>query len=195
MKVPPREKLSFEDRVNLIFEYNRNTPLFVRKANIELEKNNIEEAIEILTNGLNRYPNYAAAHILLGKAYTKSGNYSAALKSYKKGSELLNLPKTYEYYLAELNLLQSKSTLLPKSDTIEKDIFEIDKSAFKAEAPTMEESTVSENMIVSDTLAQIYSAQGEYKEAIKIYQKLIEKNPDKKDLYTSKIEILKKKLN
>lgn len=194
--MPPREKGSFEDKVNLIFEYNRSTPLFVRKANTELEKNNIEKAIEILNNGLNRYPNYAAAHILLGKAYTKLGNYSTALKAYKKGSEILNLPKTYEYYLSELNLLQANKTLKNEQTIPLEDNFVIDKSTFKGEAPKVEEeSPVSDNMIVSDTMAQIYSAQGEYKEAIKIYNKLIEKNPDKKELYTSKIEILKKKLN
>jgi hypothetical protein len=46
------ENIEFNKKVNLIYEYNRNTPLFVKVAHTELEKNNIDEAIEILNTGL-----------------------------------------------------------------------------------------------------------------------------------------------
>lgn len=47
------------------------------------------------------------------------------------------------------------------------------------------------NMIISETLADIYLAQGEYKEALKVYDRLIERSPEKKDYYTTKIKAIK----
>jgi tetratricopeptide (TPR) repeat protein len=50
------------------------------------------------------------------------------------------------------------------------------------------------HIIISDTLAKIYTAQGEYKEAIEIYSQLKQKNPEKLEYYNQKIEELKAKL-
>jgi tetratricopeptide (TPR) repeat protein len=43
-------------------------------------------------------------------------------------------------------------------------------------------------MIVSETLAKIYVAQNEYDEAIKVYEKLIKKEPSRYEHYTGKIK-------
>jgi len=43
------------------------------------------------------------------------------------------------------------------------------------------------NIIISETLAKIYAAQGELEEAIKVYEKLINKSPSQKDYFASKI--------
>ena len=48
-----------------------------------------------------------------------------------------------------------------------------------------------DTMIVSETLAKIYEAQSEFLEAIKVYEKLILKHPDKKEEYTNRIIDLK----
>jgi tetratricopeptide (TPR) repeat protein len=42
--------------------------------------------------------------------------------------------------------------------------------------------------LVSETLANIYQAQGEFNEAINVYEKLIKQNPDKQEYYSNKIE-------
>ena len=49
--------------------------------------------------------------------------------------------------------------------------------------------------IVSETLAKIYAAQGEYQEAINVYEKLIDKTPSRKEEYLASISELKSKLN
>ena len=41
--------------------------------------------------------------------------------------------------------------------------------------------------IASDTLAHLLASQGYYKKAIKMYEKLSDRHPDKKDFYTAKI--------
>ncbi|MCD6116013.1 tetratricopeptide repeat protein [bacterium] len=48
--------------------------------------------------------------------------------------------------------------------------------------------------IVSPTLGEIYSAQGQFKKAIQVYEILIEKYPEDTEKYTQKINELKKKL-
>ena len=50
------------------------------------------------------------------------------------------------------------------------------------------------NIIISETLAKIYAAQGEFEEAIKVYEKLINKSPSQKDYFTSKILELRSEL-
>jgi len=48
--------------------------------------------------------------------------------------------------------------------------------------------------IVCPTLGEIYSAQGQFKKAIQVYETLIEKYPEDTEKYTQKINELKKKL-
>lgn len=50
------------------------------------------------------------------------------------------------------------------------------------------------NIIISETLAKIYAAQGELEEAVKVYEKLISKNPSQKDYFASKILELRSEL-
>ena len=51
------------------------------------------------------------------------------------------------------------------------------------------------NKIVSPTLGEIYAAQGQYAKAIKIYEDLLQNNPEDEERYRKKIEDLKKKLD
>ncbi len=101
----------FNDKVSLIYEYNKRSPLFVRAANTEIENNNIEKAINILQNGLKLFPNYPAAYILLGKAFTLLGQYGSALKNFKIGSEHLNSKKTFDFYIKELENIKRQRSL------------------------------------------------------------------------------------
>ena len=60
--------------------------------------------------------------------------------------------------------------------------------------PESENKDEKSMKIVSPTLGEIYSAQGQYKKAIQVYQKLIDKNPETRDRYTQKIRELEQKL-
>jgi len=231
----------FNDKVNLIYEFDKRSPLFVRMANTEIEKNNIKKAIEILNSGLKGYPDYAAANILLGKAYTLLGNYGKALQNIKTGCDLIHSPKTYEFYLNEIDnikkqrslfeLSRRKSFMPPVEETeknssepslfepekgeernphkFEEQLYKLAEEISNAKMPEAgNQNTVNdnrnslenvpfanENLIVSETLAKIYIAQGEYKEAINVFQKLKLKNPDKTNYYDEKIIELKKQID
>lgn len=201
---------TFNDKVNLIYEYNKQSPLFVRVANSEIEKNNIEKAVEILNDGLSLYSNYPVAHILLGKALMLMGKYKESLDSFRKGSDLVNSHKTYEYYLQEVENLKKQRTLFESSHSPgfiygteakeghEKKIsLENELSSFDS-MDDRKESSVSSgaggDSIVSETLANIYITQGEFKEALSIFERLLKKNPQKQEYYSQKISELKAKL-
>jgi predicted Zn-dependent protease len=51
------------------------------------------------------------------------------------------------------------------------------------------------NLVVSETLAQIYVSQGQYNEAIKVFENLIKMKPAMADYYSEKIEEIKIKFN
>lgn len=228
----------FNDKVNLIYEYNNKSPLFVRMANTEIENNNIDHAIFILEEGTKTYPQYAAAYLLLGKAYILIGNYSNAFKYIKRGSDLIHSKKTYDYYLKELENVKkqrslfigsSRNVFLPEGEnfqqlnnagiydeellkgktdepsrSVDDSLEQIAKEISTAKIPEIREGEISSNMllyddsgtnlIVSETLAKIYTTQGELAEAIEVYKKLTKKNPQKEEYYKQKIDELKSEL-
>ena len=56
-----------------------------------------------------------------------------------------------------------------------------------------DDDEITDNPFITETFAQIYVKQGEYKEAIKAYKELTRKNPGKKEQYDKIIEELKSK--
>jgi len=223
---------AFNQKVSLIYEYNNKSPLFARVADNEIEKNNIDNAIKILTEGLINHPDFSVAYFLLGKAHTIKGNYGQALKCIKKGSELIHAPKTFDYYLREIDAIKKQRQLFNVSrwaeasnenqnqqtqtqqtpakqvktsesieDTLNKLTAEIEGTSkvIKEAKQKIEENRIKEysnnDFIVSETLAKIYITQGEFKEAISVYKKLKQKNPEKEIYFDSKIAELKAKLS
>lgn len=223
---------AFNQKVSLIYEYNNKSPLFARVADNEIEKNNIDSAIKILTEGLTNHPDFSVAYFLLGKAHTIKGNYGQALKCIKKGSELIHSPKTFDYYLREIDAIKKQRQLFNVSrwaetsnenqiqqtqiqqapvkqvktsesieETLNKLTAEIEGTSqvIKEAKQKIEENRVKEysnnDFIVSETLAKIYITQGEFKEAISVYKKLKQKNPEKESYFDLKIAELKAKLS
>lgn len=223
---------AFNQKVSLIYEYNNKSPLFARVAENEIERNNIDEAIRILTEGLINHPDFSVAYFLLSKAHTIKGNYGQALKFVKKGSELIHSPKTFDHYLREIDAIkkqrqlfnvsrwadsanqqfQSFTSAAPDKTQTEKPSQSIEETLNKLTAEIagvtqtvkeakkkIEESKQKDfsnnDFIVSETLAKIYTTQGEFKEAISVYKKLKVKHPDKETYFDSKITELKAKLS
>ncbi len=211
---------ALKNKIRLIYEYNRKSPLFARIASWELDNNNLESAIEILENGLREYPDYPTPYFILGKIYTGLGEFSKALKCYKKGSEFLSSKETYHFYLRELESLKNLKTPLElrtvkfpdetkekpnsdKSSKFEDSLDELAEKISRAKIPVVEEKkskqyvpneNSSGTMIISETLAKIYIAQGEIQEAIEVYNKLIKKDPSRHEYFSQKISELKSKL-
>jgi tetratricopeptide (TPR) repeat protein len=224
--VPSKAEDLYKNKIKLIYEYNRESPLFARIANWELENNNLETAIEILEGGLRENPDFPTPYFILGKAYSKMSEFSKALKCYKKGSELIHSKETYQFYLRELESLKNLKTppelrtipiyderkekkaeekkssseikndldmLAEKISNAKITVVQEDKN-FNKNSPDESSFAGESSLIVSETLAKIYLAQGEIQEAISIYEKLKKKEPAKKDYFSQRIDELKSKL-
>jgi tetratricopeptide (TPR) repeat protein len=230
--LPAKAEDLYKNKIRLIYEYNRKSPVFPRIANWGLENNNFETAIEILEGGLRENPDFPTPYFILGKVYSKMGDYSKALKCYRKGSELIHSKDTYQFYLRELESLKNLKTPIEfrsmqiseeskekkiqdeKSTDLEDNLDELAEKISQAKIPVIkpalsadrEEKSSNQyepdesalggerSMIVSETLAKIYIAQGEIKEAITVYEKLKKKEPAKEDYFSQKIAELKSKL-
>jgi len=57
---------------------------FINLSSAELSLKQYYKAIDIITKGLNKYPDNCSLHNNLGLAYFSSGNYNSALKEYNK---------------------------------------------------------------------------------------------------------------
>jgi tetratricopeptide (TPR) repeat protein len=232
---------TFKNKVSLIYEFNKKSPLFIRKADEEIRNNNIEKAVGILNAGLKTYPDYAAANFLLGRAYSLLGQFNNALKYIKNGSALINSQKTFDYYLKEIDSARKQRSLFDAStrtsffsseiepelpvdipleskleengkpslddirklnidDRLEDVAREISFAKLNETSSSIDyelsniDNLSGHTMFVSETLAKIYIAQGEFQEAIDVYKKLIKKNPVKEDYFLQKISELQSQL-
>ncbi|MGD8306466.1 MAG: tetratricopeptide repeat protein [Ignavibacteria bacterium] len=229
---------TFSKKVKLIYEYNKNSPLFVKAASSEISENNIDNALEILLPGLKTYPDHPVAHLLLGKAYALMGKYNEAQEYFKKGSDLISSKETYDHYLNELNLIRKQRSLFEvskgnsffnssrnnknlKSDpnlfneakkngeekfnsaTIDERLSQLAEEISKAKISSTYNGSLTDsdfegilaedNLLVSETLAEIYLSQNEYDEAINVYKKLIVKKPGAAARYEERIDEIKSK--
>jgi len=219
---------AFNQKVNLIYEYNHQSPLFVRLAGIEIEKNNLDNALNILNEGLQNYPVYPVVYFLIGKVYTLKGKYSQALELIKKGSELIHSDKSFDYYLKEIETIKKQrsffnisrwldfakenknesqnssanpNTIIRSDESIEDTLSKLTKEIDGATNTINQvkdklesDKAVSDStndLIATETLAQIYAKQNEVQAAIKVYKKLIKKNPEQTNYFNSKIDELK----
>ena len=229
----------FSDKVKLVYEYNKNSPLFVRAAYIEIENNNIDDAVFILRHGLKLFPENPVAILLLARANALLGKKELAAKLIKKGSNLIHSTATYDFYMEELDTLDKSTTVpgssradiffkpgtdseesenftlppvieneedkLEETKAIENRLEQLAKAIASAKLPPPGDGNNIEtrsleklsdnNLIVSETLAQIYVSQGQYNEAVKVFQNLIKMTPGKTDYYSEKIDEIKSKFN
>lgn len=215
--------MEFQHKVSFITALNENSPLFLRKADELLSKNDAHNAILVLKRGLKMFPGHPVAYILLGRAFLQSRNYELADSNFKLASELINSRKTYDYYSNEIKnfnrFILNRENFSNDDDKLQLSRIEVgtenrrnqstDTKALEDRLEQLSEALSSARIqrseiddrrspdntyfiperskITSETLAKIYLAQGERKEAIKVYEKLIKKDPSKESYYQEKI--------
>ncbi len=193
-------------KIKLIYEFNNNSPLFARVAEAYLQEGNPLKAIEILESGIERFPYYTSAKIVLIEALAKEGEYKRVIQLIDKIREDLD-EQTVNYYLdkveSEREYQESDQNAqfeetAPKG--IEDDLENLADKLSHAKMPKADDSSApdiketeskSESKLVSETLAEIYLNQSNYTEALSIYEKLHETNPANKEHYRDKIEQIK----
>ncbi len=193
-------------KFELLYQINSHSPLFITIAYKKISDNDLDESLSIIEKGLLEFPDHPTALLLKSRIFIKKGNFSQALKLIKKASNLLSAPKTFDFYLTELETLNKQSIKIEIEDksNIQQEISDIKNISPKLPeldplkeysetntTPKTDYSVIDDSLIISDTLAKIYFNQKEYKEAIRIYNKLKSKHPEKSEFYDSKISEIK----
>ncbi len=92
----------FNEKAELVYEFDKRSPLFIRRANKEIEVNNLEEACHTLESGLAIYPDYPTAHVLLGRALSLLGNYQQAQEHYSFAASLIDSEQSFLMFQKEV---------------------------------------------------------------------------------------------
>lgn len=115
-------------------------------------------------------------------------SFSSWIKSNSNYKEELNLDKqAINELVNSFNEFDPSEQLFGEIERPKKEFFSPTKKA--------KESLKEDDLPVSETLAKIYAAQGNYPKAINAYEQLILKNPEKKSFFAILIKELKKKIN
>jgi tetratricopeptide (TPR) repeat protein len=179
------------------------SPRFVVQATVLLAAGNIERAVEACRAGIARYPWYATGYWVLGKCFEAQGNLTAAGEQYAEvaarlpdvPSVKLALERTRVPGTAPVVLTAEEGTdvdaLLRRLQEAKRPI----PTASGADTPFVDMSTPhGESSIVTVTLAEIYAKQGEYREAVEAYRKLVQQRPDEAGRHAMRIAELERLL-
>lgn len=212
-------------RAKLIYERDKNSPLFLRAAAFYIQSNEPDKAISILQSGQQSFSNHPLLYILLSKAYYLMGDNEKTELYLKKASNILDDEHIYQHYKKKFNLPEKKRSPFDssrgnifinssnysdqiedeqsktKEDPVDNNLKQIADKLLSAKIERNNPSTSSEkstqnyspdkSKLASETLAKIFISQGQIDEAIKIYEQLVNNNPEKKEYYLKKINELK----
>lgn len=210
-KMDASSNIGNTDKFALIYEFNKDSPLFAYVAQKELESGNLERAFEIITDGIKKYPEYPTAYFIYSDILYAQGKISEAKEIISKGADLLNSKDTFEFYMKknqrEIDINNNKSTLGTEKDRTVDEKSDLEELAKKLDAAKIENKEVSQQIIdehrklssqthkiVSETLAGIYFDQGNWQEALEVYTELIKLRPQRAEIYRNKINIIEDKI-
>ncbi|MDZ7766117.1 MAG: tetratricopeptide repeat protein [Melioribacteraceae bacterium] len=196
------------EKIKLVYEFNHNSPVFARVAESFMNNGEYDHALSILEKGLEKYPDYVSAKIVLIELLSKKNDYKRLINVVDEIRDLVD-EKTVNYYLDKAEEERNLSTEILGSEkgeprSIEDNLENLADTISKAKIPPASDESVSSselpdptpkgNQFISETLAEIYLMQSNYKEALSIYEKLLESNPNKAEHYKSKIDEIKSKM-
>lgn len=175
------------------FERAPESRLFAPLADAYRKEGRVDQAIEIVEQGLERYPEYASAHVILGKCFYDKGATERAKAEFERVVELdrenmVALRFLGNILLAEGNregaaarfraLLQIDPTNEEAAATLEE--MENEFRVREIDLGTGKERAAAERPgeLATMTLAGIYASQGYYNKALGIYRDVLKREPD-----------------
>lgn len=128
------EKLS--EKFSLVYDYNFSSPLFVHRAAAEIEKNNLDQAAEILSKGLKQYPYYPTAYIFLARVLALQTHYDEAIENLRRAAYLCGNDALVSHYKKEIEVIKKRRS--PFEMSRKNTFIENPDAAFLEEEPTVQ---------------------------------------------------------
>ena len=157
-------------------ESNPLSSVFARLASLYLSANRLEEARNLCEKGVTHYPQYSTGHLILGQCYMRLGRFDSAREELQRTLSLqprCDLARTLlEEAMLRLTAEKVDEAIIPDEQMI---------------------ADTTENEIITPTLAEIYAAQGAYREAIRTYSLLSRRKPEERERFELRIRELVEK--
>ncbi|GEM_PF-1536615 len=171
--------------------------LFAPLADAYRKSGDISKAVEICEEGLKRFPDYASAHVILGKCFYDKGATERAKSEFMRVTEIDSENMVALKFIGDILLAEGKTddaaeyyrkviAIDPTNEEVGKALDEIEDEFQVKEIDLGDKRTVKQarkgGELATLTLASIYAAQGYYDKALKIYQNLLEKEPGNREV-------------
>ena len=194
------------DKFALVYEFNTDSPLITYKATKELEAKNYSMAMDLLESAIEKYPNHATAYFMYSLALAYNNQFEKANENILLGHNILKNEKTKKYYQSmvdkikreaagvnvnfdeTVNDILTETFLEPEEFDTLQDLELLDEELIDEEPPV--EQHFEQNSIVTETLAEIYASQGNFEEAIEIFEKLKEIKTELTEKFDNRIKEL-----
>lgn len=195
-----------EELRNLIERFKRasDSRLFAPLADAYRKNGEFDKAIELLERGLERYPRYASARVILGKCYYDKGATERAKAEFLHVIEFDGENMVALKFLGDILLAEDKRNeaadcyrrLLavdPTNEEVARTLKEMEASFAMKEIDLSNAETARDERprdLATMTLAGIYAAQGYYGKALRIYREVLEREPGNQEALemTAKLE-------
>lgn len=178
------------------YESSPDSRLFAPVADMYRKRGEVEKAIEICNQGLEVYPDYVSARVILGKCFYDMGASERAKTEFDKVLDLDSENMVALKFLGDISLAENKTgraadyyqkllEIDPTNDRV-RELYEELTSEFEPAEIDLEkgdqvESLVDETEPATMTLAGIYASQGYYDRASRIYRSILADNPDNQE--------------
>ncbi len=165
---------------------------FAPLADAYRKRGELDKAVAICEKGLERYPGYASARVILGKCFYDKGATERARSEFLQVLETDSENMVALKYMGDISLAEDKQSeaadyfrrLLEIDPTNEKAKAALGRieSGLKSREIDLEDDESVKNVqqpgeLATITLAGIYAAQGYYQKALEVYRKILERDP------------------
>ena len=149
-----------------------------------------------LRNQIEKYPYCSILYLLLAKKLSQVDQYELQKNLPKIAIRITDRKKLQSYLYDNKQIKPKTSDLIDKFLKENPRIRPANLSKIESDITDLSEKSLEEkDDFVSETLASIHLHQGNYEKAIKIYQKLSLKIPEKNSYFAEQIKIIEEKLN
>jgi tetratricopeptide (TPR) repeat protein len=179
---------------NLIERFDKapNSRLFAPLADAYRKRGEIDKAIELCEKGIEMYPDYVSARVILGKCFYDKGATERARAEFAHVLDVDPDNMVALTYMGEILLGENKKkeaaehyqrllTIDPTNEDAARILKEIEAQFQVREIDLSDRKRVKDERpgeLATMTLAGIYAAQGYYNKALKIYQDILQKDPE-----------------